>query len=347
MLFFNKTIRIIKNEGLSGIIKRITAVITSRSHKARRRLLSLLRANKKGFFNNYVNFKLDWKITRAAQEKIRSNNLRSLCELDIKQIKKSDRIFILGSGASVNDLTDQDWEYIKSCNSIGFNSWVAHPFVPDIYFIEPPIVSMKIWKDWTNLYELKKEPYAEVPIVVNYKEWQHHLAQFPFSDLPEEMQTNLYYYAPFDLRFNHPKWISMVLWYWRWFKIRKKSMDDLIHQRATLATLIMFSLFAGFKEIVLVGVDLNNTAYFFEAEGKGYTNKPVNVQTGTIHRTADITLDINAVSVPIDEYIYLMDSILIKPKGVKLFIASEKSRLFPKLEKFHFPGINGTVNEKL
>ena len=326
-----------KDFGISGIMKRVIAILISRVKKGGRNIRTALRSNKYGFYYNLTNLKKDWRLTRETQATMRENQLRSLDQLDINRFKRSERVFILGSGASVNDLTDQNLNHIRNCNSIGFNSWVAHPLVPDIYFVEPPIVSLQIWKDWTTLYEYKKDQYGKIPFVVNFKEWQHHLDKFPMSDLPLASRINLYHYAPFDLRLNNPILISLVLWYWGLCKSSKRSMDDLIHQRATLATLIMFSLFAGFKEIVLVGVDLNDTAYFFETTDKKYDYKPVNVQTGTIHRTVDPTLDINNVSIPIDEYIYLLDRILLKPRRISLFVASDKSRLFPRIPKYQFP----------
>ena len=42
---------------------------------------------------------------------------------DFLKHKTSDTIFILGSGPSINLITDDQWDHISSCNSIGFNYW--------------------------------------------------------------------------------------------------------------------------------------------------------------------------------------------------------------------------------
>ena len=54
-------------------------------------------------------------------------------ELNLNQLrsfKTSDRIYILGSGESILDISKQEWDEINSHNSIGFNHWYVHDFEP-------------------------------------------------------------------------------------------------------------------------------------------------------------------------------------------------------------------------
>ncbi len=291
--------------------------------------------NPKSIFFNISKFKNDNLLTRQAQERIYENGLRSINALDVAKIKKSDTLFILGSGASVNDLCDSDWEKIAAYTSIGFNYWMAHPFVPDLYFTEPPN-NLNTWKDFLTLFEARKDDYSQTPFIINYKEWQSLMQDYPLEDIPEELLQNLYCYAPYFLRLNKPWMIRLVLLSWGRKKFEKNPYDWLILQRGTLGMLIMFGYFTGFKNIVLVGVDLSNTNYFFEDPKKDFVFRPSNVQTGNIHRTVDPTLDINRVSITIDKYIYLLNDIILKPRGISLFVASEKSRLYPRIRKYEF-----------
>src|SRR5205085_6794487 len=59
-----------------------------------------------------------------------------LGNLDLSQLKTSDTLFILGSGPSINAISPDRWEAIARSDSIGFNFWLYHPFVPKIYFFE-------------------------------------------------------------------------------------------------------------------------------------------------------------------------------------------------------------------
>ena len=52
---------------------------------------------------------------------------------NIKNYKTSNTLYILGSGPSVLDITDKQWQHIKSHNSMGFNHWYVHDFEPTFY----------------------------------------------------------------------------------------------------------------------------------------------------------------------------------------------------------------------
>jgi hypothetical protein len=49
----------------------------------------------------------------------------------------ADTLFILGSGASVEDLGPEYFREINSQVSVGINAWPLHHFVPDLYAFEP------------------------------------------------------------------------------------------------------------------------------------------------------------------------------------------------------------------
>ena len=51
----------------------------------------------------------------------------------LKESKTSDTIYVLASGPSVLDVTDEEWKHIKKHDSIGFNHWYVHSFEPTYY----------------------------------------------------------------------------------------------------------------------------------------------------------------------------------------------------------------------
>lgn len=331
----NKLTNIYHEEGMRGILLRMKYLIIGVPRQISKAVRRALYENPNSLLFNLSNFKRDYQLTLEAQQKIRESGLRSINALDMTKIKKSDTLFILGSGASVNDLTEKDWDYIASCNSIGFNYWMAHPFVPDLYFTEPP-PNERVWAEYLGQYEASKEAYASVPFIVNFKHWQKDLERYPLSSIPGPLHKNLYYYAPYYLRLNKPWMIRLALMTWKSKGSKPDRFDWLILQRASLGMLIMFGLFTGFKHIVLVGVDLSNTQYFFEDKSKEFRYHPPNIQKGSVHRTVDDTLDINRVSITIDRYVYLLNDVLLKPAKVSLYVANEKSLLYPRLPLFKF-----------
>lgn len=336
MDLLNKFVKIYKTHGLCGITSRAKNLVADFFSKLPNMIRKLILKNPHTIIANIYRYREDVILTRQTQRTMQGEGLRTLSDLDFRKHKKSDTLFILGSGASVNELSDQDWQYIASCNSVGFNYWMAHPFVPDLYFTEPP-PNAKGWETFWNLNKVSKEAYSNVPYIVNYKEWQRHLIDFPLAEIPAELQKNLYYFAPYNLRLNKTWMMKLLLLGWRRKRFSNNPFNWLILQRGTLDMLILLGYFAGFTKIILVGVDLSNTAYFFENPNMNFVFRPSVLQTGKVHRTADPTLDINKISVTIDKYIYMLNEILLKPKGVCLFVASEKSRLYPRIGKYTFP----------
>lgn len=325
-----------KNWGITGVAQKIWLILKDQAALFFFKLRKFLFENSQLYYN-YVNFSNDIKATHWAASRIVEKGLRPLEQLPIRDFKKSDKLFILGSGSSINDLDSAAWEHISLHDSVGFNFWMLHDFVPSFYFIEPPVGQDDAWHELLTVFNLKKGHYTKTPFVCDYKDWQFHEEKFPLKSLPAEIVRNMYFYAPYRLRLNDKTLIAFVLWYWRFFRVNQPKFCDLINQRATLSTLIMFGLLAGYKEIVLLGIDLNNTAYFWEAHSqKQYPVAPVNAQKGKIHRSADPKIDINRLSIPVDEYVYLLDQIILKPLGIRLSIGSEKSRLYPRLTKYQF-----------
>ena len=215
---------------------------------------------------------------------------------------------------------------------------MVHDFVPGYYFIEPTGADER-WETLLQLFELRKNSYLNTQFFCDYKLWQYYEKYNPLTEIPAEITAKMFHYAPHYLRLNNQTLTALFLWYWRLFKIKRGRIGDLIKQRATLSALILFSVYAGYREIVLVGVDLNNPYYFWETSPSGiYPLQPANFQTGKIHRSADPALDINDYSIPIDRYIYLLESIVLKPLHISLSVASDKSMLYPRLKKYSFPG---------
>ena len=52
---------------------------------------------------------------------------------DLKKYKTSNRIYILGSGRSVLDISKKEWKEIEKHDTIGFNHWYVHEHQPTFY----------------------------------------------------------------------------------------------------------------------------------------------------------------------------------------------------------------------
>ena len=66
----------------------------------------------------------------------RQLGISSFLDLELSTVKRSDTLFILASGSSINKISLARWDAIARHDSIGFNFWPIHPFIPTMYFIE-------------------------------------------------------------------------------------------------------------------------------------------------------------------------------------------------------------------
>jgi len=57
--------------------------------------------------------------------------VKPLSALNISHYKKSDTLFVLGSGESINKLGLDAWDVIKKNDTVSFKYWLIHDFVPN------------------------------------------------------------------------------------------------------------------------------------------------------------------------------------------------------------------------
>ena len=102
---------------------------------------------------------------------------------------------------------------------------------------------------------------------------------------------------------------------------------NMIHHRATVSALVAMAYCLGYRKIVLVGVDLNTTRYFFE-EMEGLEGPfPQNTETAGVHQTMLEVAEQPTYGLPIDVYLQLIKEEVLEPAGVRLYNASPISRL--------------------
>lgn len=274
------------------------------------------------------------KIRRLIRSRERHAKVRGIESLDLARFKRSEKIFLLGSGASVNDLRPQDWAHIAQHDSLGWNSWHIHDFVPTYYFFEMSAPESRYDYDYKFLETLdkKKLEYTNTPFVCRYINLYN--SPNAFDALPQEVKANLYLSAPYQLKGRTPHLVERQLAIWRTlvYDKPKKDMGALIHYRGSLSDAVVFSVLAGYQEIILIGVDMNNKLYFWEAEPEKYPlgQGMRNPQTGNVHNTANPDLTNSTQTLPLDQFLDIFDKVVLQSGGIQLFIGSHKSRLFPR-----------------
>ena len=158
-----------------------------------------------------------------ARKQMAKDGLKSIVDFDYSSYKTSDTLFFLGSGYSVTDLTDKDWDLIAQHDSIGVNNWVYHPFVPT-YFVMETAKYEEQFNHVKESFQLRKEEYKNVPFIIQY---QHFVETgFKYDDIGLQPEM-IYYNAPYMPRTTSGNVIKRMLRYWN--NISPKNFSHLIH----------------------------------------------------------------------------------------------------------------------
>ncbi|PHV64204.1 hypothetical protein WEU38_06825 [Cyanobacterium aponinum AL20118] len=274
---------------------------------------------------------VELKRLQKVKKFIQLNNIKEYKKLNYQEYKSSETLFILGSGQSINNLTDFQWNTIKKNDSLGINFWMIHDFIPTFYMFEFGKDIERI-KTFLKLMSLKCENYQHTPFIINIleKELQNSsLSQFAWEQIPEQIKKNTY--APYKISIpgNHVSVFRNSLKLIYEFNLLRNFKNTLFFKRASLSQAILLGLNFGYKQIVLCGVDLNNTKYFYEDYYYQSLNIPIpeNIQSGSVHKTIDPLYG----ELTIDSILKGINELLLIPHSVKLYISSKTSSLYPYL----------------
>lgn len=243
---------------------------------------------------------------------------------DVNDKKKSDTIFILGSGESVVHYNHKQWDHISKCDSLGFNFWFLHKFIPTYYMFELPR-NKKNLEDFLYNLNLISESYKNTLMFLK----EGTKGKLNINILPDDMKHRIKVVFNPSLPIINRKQIKKALLFMHKIIIKNNHYQRLLifNKRASLFSAVVFAYVTGYKNIVLCGIDLNNTSYFYdklknEIEEKGF-KVPNSGQVGNVHRTDDNKFG----EVTISSLIQHINEIILKPNNVNLYIGSSESSL--------------------
>ncbi len=168
--------------------------------------------------------------------------------------KTSDTLVILGSGSSINNISDETWGKISKFNSIGFNWWCHHQFGPTFYVIREQANTKhrnKATETREVLFkELLKSSYASTCLVVH--------------DLVKH-SPKTYRYAKKHSHFTQDGIIVKdVKGKLKASRLKKDIFGHgVFHGRSSLTNVLHIAIYLKYKRIIFAGVDLRNSRYFW------------------------------------------------------------------------------------
>jgi len=260
------------------------------------------------------------------------NGEKKYIRLSLKEVqnkyKKSDTIFILGGSESINDVTDEQWDYISKHDSFGMNWWPVHPFVPTFYSTNYPRQKEARDKLEDAITKRKKDYLNTVFFVSGNRAVKRgmHSRVLPgfFSAKPICCFYN--YSNPIQLAEEEP--------------FTAKSFEKTLYYRGGLSLILDLVNQMEYKNIILIGVDLRNAVHFYDYYPEmqwmfetGYS-KPIEEKRKAQHTTMTTK---NNSKLPIDQYLYAVNDYYFEPGGINLFVGSDNSILTPRIPVSLFP----------
>lgn len=238
----------------------------------------------------------------------------------------AETFYIMGSGASIENLTDEHFVQIASQTSVGINSWGVHPFVPDIYSFES-VPWVGDGQDFArsmallNRHDIRvRKPEVIILRPKTATEFEN------LKVLPDDLRDSVSFYgrvSPATRRYSNL--VGDIARYFGHVVPRYPSV--VLDSGASVVRMVVLGIILGFRRIVLAGVDLNGSPYFWEKRPEYLlslaTAPPVNNQLASTHET------LSSINRPfgVKTMLRALDCFFQAERGGQLLVTSTDSAL--------------------
>lgn len=245
----------------------------------------------------------------------------------LKKKKNNEKAFIFGGGSSINELTPGNFDEINSCYSIGINMWIFHNFIPNCYMIELTNDDTLNEKYRLRILSLLKNRLKN-PIFLIHKGLSNPIKVRKWMKGMSSKRVFLYEYIRPDIFKIDIK--SEFIKLLKFIKKNKKSNILALGIGATIERAISLPLLLGYSKIIILGVDLKNTKYFWNDKDSNFKGLKTGQKINGPHLTATKRFG----GVPVQKSILIMDKVARQHYGSRILISTKKSLLSSKLEKY-------------
>ena len=266
--------------------------------------------------------------TLRAEYVRRKAGLPLLSLVDLGKYKRSDVLFILGTGPSINQISTQRWQAISRHDTLALNFWLYHPFVPTFYVVEsssyggPRDTVTRRMKEAANR---RAANYSDTIKIITdlYQPGR----QWAF-DVDPAFRKNLY--AAYDLPV--PARTEEEFEYGTRYLLQKGVFDPATRLRVlfkytqSLLLLLTFAFRLRYRTVVLCGIDMNTNDHFYddlELYPEAAWAKPSSFSWGYDDRFQWGIRQSSAACV--------MKRLLFDPAGIQLYLENRSSALWPRI----------------
>jgi hypothetical protein len=249
----------------------------------------------------------------------------------ILAFKKSDTLFLLGSGPSIADIDVETWEAMSQFDSIGFNYSLFLPFVPTFYLLQDDGWGMSKalayqgarYKNTTILYRRSSYGYdtfdwngvelSEIRKCIKYS-----VREYPISDTSDISPNKYYRFMEMQGYLSHGE-IGRLMPKWR----------------CSLGLLLSFAYQMGYANIVLCGMDMESNTHFWNDPKYSYlyNNDQIRVPAD---QPINQFVDPKQIGTSVPEYVVSFANWARSRANVTVSVLSKRTVLYPDLPIYSF-----------
>ena len=251
-------------------------------------------------------------------------------EIDLRSLKQSETLFVLGSAWSINDIPEERWEVIARHDSVGINFWPAHPFVPRFYHFENMTYDDQpaMYSALRQLLELRSEAYTNTVKIIT--EVNPIGSRQTIFDLPEGIQNNLYLSFSMPVVARNEEELRYGIRYMRSIGafLPRTKVAWLFKYGGSVTAMMTLAVLMGYKRIVLCGVDLNRQDYFYHHSERypDYAHWEFVSRTEEHQTTRRLPW-----LVPAQSAVYIFKELILDPQNIELYVENRASTLYPNV----------------
>jgi hypothetical protein len=242
----------------------------------------------------------------AVTDKLARRSYRVLDEAELRATRRSDVVFVLGSGRSVLDVSSDEWARIAGQQTIAFGSFHRKQLVRVDYHMINEISDSRAYGS-----SIAENPLYDETIFVVQSGWLAHRGNEILGRRWLPAGRRVFRYRRVDR--------------WRYAPPSESFRDGIVHGFNSSVDAANLALLMGWKTIVFVGVDLYDRQYFFLPEGESTSgaHKAHATFTGAEH-----LIDMYGRWRP-----------LVEARGARLLVHDRRSLLSQVLDEFSWDDV--------
>jgi hypothetical protein len=179
-----------------------------------------------------------------------------LGEAQLRAARRSETVFVFGSGASLNELQPREWDHVARHDTLGFNYFIRQRFVRLDYHMVGEIAtgSDTDRARWTSAIAeyaalLNDNPLHERTILGLQSGWMAYQSNRLVASGLLRPGSRIFRYRRISRGVYRPPTRSLS--------------EGLVHGSGAVVACVNFAYLMGWREIVLAGVDLYDSRYFW------------------------------------------------------------------------------------